>query len=236
MALKINTPLHGALILSDNTLKSMLGAIDKTYKYRYEVGVPFCTTNTNKIIEPGQPCEGDSCSVESPTCPAGQTKVGDFHTHPNIDSQRGYGEPSIIDRVSAAIEKSKLACVWGQQDNIVSCDSPVRHMPDAEIHTIRLKFAKAANALLKIRDGIPLSPEELQQVRELDSYVSSLYTKVLYTDRAGLSESIAKVKTVEECLNYYSHHELTERARKAGIKPEGGKKQLCEKLLAMGLL
>ena len=234
MPLEVKTPLFGKLVLSDRTLSAMLDVIDKTFKYGVEQGLPFCKTDA--VIDPGQVCEGSNCSVDITPCPPDTEQVGDFHTHPSIGEQRGYSYPSIVDSADDLIRGSKLACIWGRYDNEVNCRSLSRDPTTAEKDEVGRQFMAVEPQLQQIVHGIPLSPDDLVRVRALNIRVGSYFAEVLRTDRAGLSEAIAKVRSFEDCLTYYSHKELTERAKRANISPEGGKKELCKKLLAAGVL
>ena len=234
MTLRISTPLNGDLVLSDRTLTSMLNAIDQTFKYSNEEGLSFC--KIDEIIDPGEICEGDSCSVDIQGCPEGTEKVGDFHTHPNTWQRRGYAHPSITDSAEGLIAGSKLTCIWGQQDNYVACRSPVRKLDPKEKTIIESVYDQITSILPKILAEQELSPKEMAKIHEFNELVTELSREVLLTDRAGLAEARLKVRSFEDCLTYYSHKELAERAKKAGIGSEGGKKELCRKLMEAKLL
>ena len=234
MPLEVKTPLYGTLVLSDKTLRRMLDIIAQTYKTSIEFGLAFC--KEDNTIEPGEICEGDGCSVEVPGCLESTERVGDCHTHPNTIWARGYGYHSITDSMSDLLARAKLSCIWGQQDNIVSCRSLTRQPSNKELTTLRQQFIEALPILEKIRTKVPIVPSELEKVRILDAKVSDYSKEVLKTDRAGLEEAKTRVKSFEDCLTYYSHRELVERTKKAGISSEGGKKELCRKLLALGVL
>lgn len=234
MPLEVRTPLFGKMVLSDRTLTSMLDVIDKTFKYGEEWGMPFCKTDA--VIDPGETCEGDDCSVDIQPCPPGTEKVGDFHTHTTTEDHRGYAHPSIIDSAGDLIQGSKLACIWGRYDNEVNCRSLSREPTTAEKEEVDRQFRATEGQLRQIALGMPLSPEDLKRVRALNTLLDKYFAEVLRTDRAGLSEAMAKPRSLEDCLTFYSHKELAERAKRASISTEGGKKELCKKLLEAGVL
>lgn len=234
MPLEVRTPLFGKLVLSDRTLTAMLDVIDKTFKHGEEQGLPFC--KTDDVIDPGQLCEGDACSVDITPCPEGTEQIGDFHTHTSTADYRGYAHPSVIDSAGDLIRGSKLACIWGRYDNEVNCRSLTREPTTAEKEEVDKQFRATEGQLRQIAFGIPLSPEDLKRVRALNMMLDGYFAEVLRTDRAGLSEAMAKVRSFEDCLTFYSHKELTERAKKANISPEGGKRELCKKLLEARVL
>lgn len=227
MPFEVNTPLHGKLVLSDKTLESMLKSIDESLKFRLEYGLPFC--QWDNTIDPNSRCEGDVCSVTPGDCPPGTEHVGAFHTHPTVTGMqpKGYAAFSAFDRMGNLLLDEKLSCVWGQEDNVVSCESPTRKASEDEKQALVTRFQQ----LGKIT-SVEEKEEYLRLHRELETY----YKEVLLTDRAGLAEAKAKAKSLEDCLTYYSHRELTERARKAGLPALGGKKELCLKLLERGLI
>lgn len=57
-----------------------------------------------------------------------------------------------------------------------------------------------------------------------------------YIEPMERAEAKPEVKGVEDCVTGFSHSELAERARKAGLSVEGGKRELCHRLLAAGVL
>lgn len=234
MPLGINTPLHGKLTLSDKTLEAMLKGIDDSYKYGIEYGVPFC--QIDEVIDPDSTCEGDECSVGVARCPEGTEKVGDFHSHVNTLDQKGYAVFSPADHLMSLLGESKLDCVWGQQDNKVMCESIAREATPGEKMALADRFDQLQDIMQKVAMGVPISLDDRTELIKLAHQLDDHFTEVATTDRAGLAEAKAKVSSLEQSLTYYSHKELTERARKAGISTEGGKRHIAERLIAAGVI
>jgi len=240
MPLDIKTPLYGKLALSDKTLGAMVEVTDESEKYGVEHGVTFCQRDGD--IDPDSTCKGGQCAVGIPHCPPGTKKAGDFHTHPNTLNQKGYAIPSPGDHLHSMLAGDKLNCIWGQHDGKVVCESPVRETGDQEKRSLIERFDELRSAMKRVATSTPIGPEDRADLTGLAEDLSGHYSKVAVTDRAGLVGAKGKVveikvkarASLEECLTYFSREELTERARKAGLSIEGGKRELSERLIAAG--
>jgi len=234
--IEIHTPLSGDFTFTEAMLDKMLEAIDKTHKERIEHGISFCVDD--REIKPGELCSGTICSVEPTECPPNMRKIGEFHTHPEERADFSVGD--YMGLLHMALDgKVGLGCVWGRIDNRFLCMAPRREITSEAYGKFMARYGEGISFFddWEITGRQPTDgrrAELLRLTRDTEDY----FLPVLETDRAGLAEALVKPRklTIDECLTFYSHTQLAERARKAGISTEGGKRKICERLIEAGIL
>ena len=233
MPIDIHTPKRKDYSLTNDCLERVLKAIDRTHKERIEFGFPLCAT-TDKDVEAGELCEGDICAIEVKKCPPGQKSVGSVHTHPE-----GRADFSPADYITSLTEGADIGCVWGRIDNRLVCVSPRRKIEKKELVSFEKRYAEVASLFEEwSMTGREPTNGRRTEIVKLAKELEGLFSTVLETDRAGVAEAIIRPKKLklEECLTFYSHLQVAERARKAGISTQGGKKTVCERLIKAGVL
>lgn len=168
MPIKLNS-----FVLPDSTINEMENLSRKAHIAQNERGFNLCIDENNKIIRPGEVCEGEKCSMEISEfrCNKNEKIVGIFHTH------RKSSNPSMPDLAVGYLvgtncigSPEDIKCFTRKKDFDAIAYADIKNVESKE-EEVKFHYSRYKNREMSTKEYTPIYSEYKKEVdRIINNY------------------------------------------------------------------